>query len=259
MPAFIQNLLYILLKTIYVKYSFINKKYLLLTGVTSRMYASTPLASPSTKTEHFSASALFSCIAKPQTPSTTSRLTGNANTNARKLTFDDTEDSNTKVIEKSILEESPASFNSATKVISPETIMRRRSQRTRVNVRRLFADDDDQNVDESLPKSHTWSEDRSKEVQTMESLTKNTPIIESRILTPINTPKRERLPRRYMKARRLSFGDEENDDATFFECLSKDCMNVGLTEDTTVQNSEGFDSTILVLNVGICILPIRNL
>ncbi|XP_069356752.1 uncharacterized protein [Maniola hyperantus] len=258
------------------------------------MYASTPIKTPTIESPQFSTSTMFSSIEK--LPGTARHLSRNLNIEAKKLTFDE-EDYN-EIGEKSKMENSEVSFSSATK-----TLKRHRVQKTRLNVKRLLFDEDGQNNDESLSKDSATIEPNMddkclpqdsanhEEYRSLECLPKDsTSDTLTKVLTPLYTPKRPRLPRKSMNARRLSFDDTENEDTStsvyysisnewssektlgpiksllkmpkrsfkdqdLLESLPNDCI-----DKTLIPDSEEMDcSTIMILNVGILIRPIGDI
>ncbi|XP_045770133.1 uncharacterized protein LOC123870768 [Maniola jurtina] len=273
----------------------------------TRIYASTPIETPKTESQQFSTLAMYSSINK--LPGTARSLSRNLNLEAKKSPFE-VEDNN-EVGEKSKVENSELSFSSATK-----TLKRRRVQRTRLNAKRLLFDDDDQNNDECLSKeAHIEPNMYNKclpqnsakvnpnmgdkclfqdspnnvECKSIECLSKDsTSDTLTKVLSPLYTPKRPRMPRKSMIARRLTFDDSENEDTStsVYYSLSNErssektlgqikspleitkisYKDQDLAEslpnncDTTlIPDSEEMDySTILVLNVGILIRPIRD-
>ncbi|CAH2244862.1 jg23072 [Pararge aegeria aegeria] len=170
------------------------------------MYASTPVVAPTTETKISALPARFSTIK-------VTKFTGKI-INARKLAFNDAEDS-IDSNEKSEIEKSPASFFSTSKVNTLETLKRRSLQRSKTNVRRLFVDEDDQKNGECLSKytaKTSFAVEEEKYVKSVAEYSESDVSL-SKVLTPLYTPERHLL-RRSMNARRLSFGDE-NEDMSF--------------------------------------------
>ncbi|XP_023946609.2 uncharacterized protein LOC112051970 [Bicyclus anynana] len=199
------------------------------------MFASTPLEVSKIETK---APAMFSSLTKLPTPITVKRNTQHPIIKARKLTFDDGEDSD-NMDGESKLENSPENLSSVTKVTTVETIKRRRLQRTNLVGKRLFVDKDEQNNVECSTKDTTSNRDISK------------------VLTPLHTPKRDCISKRGMNARRLTFRDAENEDFSPVKLFSNDF----LPSEEKLHTPESMDwssSRVMVLNVGIFIRPIRD-
>ncbi|XP_039752010.1 uncharacterized protein LOC120627947 [Pararge aegeria] len=236
------------------------------------MYASTPVQTPTTVTKQLSMlPAMLSCINK-----LSPRM---LNINARKLVFDDTDES-ADMNERSKMEESPASFSSISKINLPETLEKRRLQKAHVKARRLFADEDDQDNGECMSKDLNSNEEHN----TVKCLSndcneKNL----NQCLSPLRTPKRLSKSRKTMNARNLTF-DDENEDTSAVKNLSserpsdgklgqmnspielyrrflkdQDLIDLSTCPEATLIPEESTDySPMMVLSVGIFIRPIRD-